>query len=114
MVLIAKTRFFVRNGYISATPNLDMSDFCKPQQCLLCNPQMEHIEVPKNANVPQGKPKLKKRMSLGGIWITMNDTGEKRFFKPREICKICFDYHMAVLEERFLINRKIIPNYVEE
>lgn len=105
MVLIAKTRFFVRNGYISATPNLDMSDFCKQQQCLLCNPQMEYIEVPKNANVPP---------QLGGIWITMNDTGEERLFKPREICKICFDYHMAVLEERFLINRKVIPNYVEE
>ena len=26
MVLIAKTRFFVRNGYTSATPNLDMSN----------------------------------------------------------------------------------------
>jgi hypothetical protein len=88
-----------------------MSEFCEPQDCLLCNPEMEYIEVPKNANVPQGK----QRMSpIGGIWITMNDTGEKRLFKPREICKVCFDYHMALLEERFLISRGMTPKYIEE
>tara|TARA_R110000751_G_scaffold109345_13_gene206494 strand:+ start:5545 stop:5769 length:225 start_codon:yes stop_codon:yes gene_type:complete len=70
-----------------------MSEWSTTQQCLLCNPQMEYIEVPTNANVPP---------QLGGIWITMNETGEKRLFKPREICYECFRYHLAVIEEPFM------------
>lgn len=78
---------------------------CKPSECLLCNPEIIHVKVPRDPN----KPPI-----LGGIWIRINEEGDKKLFKPNEICYDCFIYHYNYYLERFLLNRKQIKDFREE